>query len=39
MIKSREGILLEGDMEEDAKEVGSGEGDMEVEGVDCETVQ
>ena len=30
MIKSREGILLEGDVEGDTKEVGSGKGDVEV---------
>ena len=39
MIKSREGLLLKGDVEGDAKEVGSGEGDVEVEGMDCETVR
>ena len=31
MIKSREGLLLEGDVERDAKEVGSGKEDLEVE--------
>ena len=39
MIKSCEGLLLEGDVEGDAKDVGRGEGDVEVEGVDCETVR
>ena len=39
MIKSREGLLLEGGVEGDAKDVGRGEGDVEVEGVDCETVR
>ena len=31
MVKSREGLLLEGDVEGDVKEGGSGEGDVEVE--------
>ena len=31
MIKSHEGLLLEGDVEGDVKEGGSGEGDVEVE--------
>ena len=31
MIKSREGLLLEGDVEGDVKEGGSGEGDVEAE--------
>ena len=31
MIRSREGLLLEGDVEGDVKEGGSGEGDVEVE--------
>ena len=30
MVKSREGLLLEGDVEGDVKEGGSGEGDVEV---------
>ena len=35
MIKSREGLLLEGDVKGDAKEVDSGKGDVEV--MDFET--
>ena len=31
MVKSREGLLLEGDVEGGVKEEGSGEGDVEVE--------
>ena len=31
MVKSREGLLLEGDVEGDVKEGGSGEGDVEIE--------
>ena len=31
MSKSREGLLFKGDVEGDAKEVGSGKGDVEVE--------
>ena len=31
MIKSREGLLLKGDVKGDAKEVDSGKGDVEVD--------